>query len=479
MENENVMNTVFKITAVIFICTSVISCADRNETKTARPATLPKSWLKLPDDGSGNRRKFEPPSAAMDEAVRTQFAVHTAALSALSPAEAGTEAVSTSHPKDWVPWHADGMIVNFTVDVGGVFGALAGDGTTVVKVTWQQPPVPATRISAPKPPAAPAADKGAGHINKPKHAGRNRKSILFNSAMNAVDVRRMLEPAVQSAIATHKVSNETAFRKNLAERGAQFLTLVKVLDAVPANHKWHVDSLQAQLTVDVQGNVSPMTGIGGQMNIYFDWQKSAGPASAGAIKDGPLFKNVVAFAQSMSALIPNELLDSKEIQKSGFILDQFQVGVGILGGVHIGVAQAQGELQGKIIFKSNPPSAAGLAADMTTLSFSPEVVASSIPYMTSSSMASLFTDQISVAPSMQVQPNLQLHQIPSEAFRQGLAQAIQMATYFAEKARAVDTKRWNVTQIETEFDIAVGGGFALATIEGQGQFVLDFDKPNN
>jgi hypothetical protein len=68
------------------------------------------------------------------------------------------------------------------------------------------------------------------------------------------------------------------------------------------------------------------------------------------------------------------------------------------------------------------------------------------------------------------------YQVGSGAFGRGLEKALRMAEYFARQARQADSKNWKITQVEAEFDTSVTGDLKIATVSGQGQVVLDFDR---
>lgn len=464
--------TKFQLSLLFGFVLITLSCAKPPEQS---PNALPTAWYKTETTQSTAGAPVQPtgpdvtpmPNAVADESVRTQFMVHTSALEDLASAPTRVAKPAAQHQADWTPWHMDGMIASFAVDVGGIFGVLTADGTATVKGTWQQ--------------SAPAGPKAVKPLKK--------NSLRLSAEMSLSDLKRALEPSIRTAIATHAMGNESELRRNLSARGSDFLQLVKVLDGVPARPGWHVDSLQLQLTFDADGQLTPVVGIGGQLNVFLDWQKSSVAGTKGAIRTGELFRNVVAFAQSLGALIPEALLDAKAIRSSGLALDQFQVGVAVIEGAQIGVVQNTNTIQGKIIFKRDKgakdtdtaSSVSQLAARETAMSdvSKPAWQAQAIPFVMRVGAPQAFAAASSGTGVGQIESSnaqLTLVQVPVDAFRAGLSRAVQMGSYFAQRAEEADTRRWQVTQIETEFDASVGGAFKLATVTSQGQFVLDFDR---
>lgn len=440
----------------VFELSCLLGCGSRPESP-AHNGALPVSWYKAPEGAAQKPAvPLEKPSLEMDESIRAQFAAHTAALSDIL--DRPVPPPDLNHPADWVAWHLDGMIASFAVDAGGIFGALVSDGTVTVRGTWQQPAATAPSISAKKAVSA------------------KKNGFKFRSSMNVSDVTRMLEPAVRTAVLTKAVQNEGELRKNLVHQGAQFLAFSKVLDGLHARRGWHVDSLQLQLTFDAQGKVTPAVNAGGQLNIFFDWEKASDAEAKGAVREGELFQNVAAFAETMGQLIPDALADSKEIRAAGFTLDQFQVGMALIAGVKLGIAQVQSTVQGKIIFKTNTQSSLLASSELMSVSGGQKVAVPKfsgfIPFATTD------PDDIQgqFADTVRGRDDSRIVQVPENAFREGLGRAIHMGTYFIQRAQEVDTNRWKITQIETEFDASLGGDFRLATLAGQGQFLLDFHR---
>ncbi len=434
----------------------VMSCSQSDGISLPPKGNLPVSWYQLPQNGSSSpgltpSSPDEEPSRAMEDSVRAQFRAHTGALEKLSQSGSPLQPNPAIYGKDYVPWHLDGMIANFAITVNGVFGALLGGGVANVKATWQQP----------------AKQQAQAH-----HATQARH-IKVNSLLTSKQLIQQLEPAIRSAVATHSVQNEAALRRNLNIEAERFLTLAKVLNALPARRSWHVDSFQQQLTFGIQGQVTPAIGAGGTVNLYWDWQKSSDISSTGGIRETELFRNVEVFAQSMSKLIPEALIDSKELTQSGFVLDQFQVGVGIMAGGQFGIVEALGMAQGKIVFKNAPDNSA--LPKKTELALSSVRSPTIFVIAADTSEKRLFADQIG-ARSGATMDGLRGYEVPVDRFRNGIKHALHMAGFFLKNAVAADTSHWKLTQIETEFDANIGGQISLATVVAQGQLVLDFDR---
>jgi hypothetical protein len=349
---------------------------------------------------------------------------------------------SPLRPSDWVPWHLDGMIVDFALATNGVFGVLLGNGTASIKTTWQQTGHPTSPAAS-----TPTASK---------------PSVLHVTARTtATELENQLEPTIRLAATSGAVTNENEFRANLLRYAEKFRLISQALSSVRFASGWHVDGLQLQLSVNALGHVTPVLSPGETVIVFLDWQKSADetPNASDVATNTPaapanstLALNVAQFSQLIAAEIPEVLSESLELQKSGFVLDQLQVGIALTAGEKIGVAQTQAQAQGKLNFHRDKHPNGQHVENLGQ------------PAMLSDGQLNL------------IAPAAEIRAISRAKFRRGLKRALRMATYFADKAAATDTSDWRVTQLEAEFDLSFGGELQLATISGTGQFVLDFDR---
>jgi hypothetical protein len=401
----------------------------------AQAPALPASWV------SGAGESNELPSPEVARSVEAAFGAHTAALEAAitAPAPAAETASKTTRPPDWVPWHLDGMIGSFVVDVGGVFGALVGDGDTGVKVTWMK--------------QAPNAERAVS---------LKKSALRFQPSMTETDVATMLEPAVRAAAADGRVRDVPALRKNLRAEGNKFLSVVRLLSHVAPQPGWHIDGFQLSVAIGANGQVTPEISVGGNVNLIFDYQvPQAGPQLADlrrplSPQDSAAEKNLEAFLSSVSAVIPRagEGAAAAELRKAGFEFQVFQLGVGFNVAGQIGIASAQATAGGRIVFKRNEANALLASAPLP----------GPIGIFASSMVpAGAITDDKPAA-------------IDTAKFRRGLNHALRMGAFFAKQAVKVDSPHWKTTEIELALDTNQGGQVGLATIQGSALIRMGFER---
>ncbi|MGZ3805799.1 MAG: hypothetical protein ACXVB4_16395 [Pseudobdellovibrionaceae bacterium] len=442
------LNIFTKFIVLMFFTILLEGCAQVLENQNA----LPESWYKMPERGEESNFSFEEPSAKMNEYVKNTFSTHVTALTDLEEESTSSESsiLSVKHPKNWTPWHLDGMIVSFAIDENGLFGFLAFNNTTSIKGTWQQ-------IKVPVPPV--------------KNQSQRKSAIKLNRTMTDTEVVGSLEPTIQTIMATKVIKNETFFRKTLAAQVLQFVSVGRELDRIQSLQGWHVDSYELQLTFNAQGQITPLIGVGGVVNIFFDWQKLYGnPKTMNSAPSNPiLFQSLQNLTQVVASLIPEAIQESEDLRSSGFDLNQFQVGVALGAGWTIGIAQAGAAICGKIIYNKN-------YQELKTLMAMDDVPSNredaTINLVTAENHSTIFTRSYGSVTSK----GNPLIKIPRSKFKEGIKRAIKMGSYFSKRAKEADSKTWNVTNIEAEFDATIGGDLKIATVNGQGQMVLDFNR---
>lgn len=461
----------FSLPVVSTLSLLMVGCANpfANNASEER-AALPKSWYQLPENGGPQKpaERNQQPTAEMSETVRTAFSVHTGALAELEEAptlELDSNFALVLRPANYTPWHLDGMIANFAVSGGGLFGPLMLDGEASVKATWR-------RV---------AKKKSATHGFAAKAAvAKKPAAFKFRSAMTDKDIAKMLEPAVRSAVATKAVRNERAFRHNLNQQGKSFAKMARLMNRVPSRRGWHVHGYELKLAFTAEGQVSATMGVGGSLAVYFKWEEEEKSSLLEAEPllglDEVLFGNLVSFTRTMASLIPEALNDAAEIRRSGFELEEFTVGIGLTVGGDIGVASVEGSVDGKMIFASDNNDHGFTDSEINAdqqgsgEDFVP-MVASQVPSQEHLAYAQMVGTSIESLASGQM-----VYRVARSRFRSGMKEALTMGAYFAGEGRKEDTASWKLAELETEFQASIGGDVSIVTVSGRGNFALIFER---
>jgi hypothetical protein len=394
----------------------LVACAKPASPSQSVPAALPAGWLVQSQDSGA---PLSAPSPELITSVQAAFGAHSAALEMVYPTDSVTVA-TPGHPPGWVPWHLDGLIGSFAVDVGGIFGTLIADGSPSVKVTWQ------------KQSAAPAR-KSASPV-----------ALRFHPNMSAGEVAAMLEPAVAAVGARGHLD---LVRRRLNTEAGKFLAVVRVLDTVHSACTWRVDGYQLMFSVSASGNVTPELNVGGMVSIIFDWQATLASGAISFFAPPADTAGLGSLARSVAELLPQAVEGDAEIRAAGFELQVFQVGVAITAGGNFGIAAAQTSVAGRIIFKRTSSRCSSLGEQVAALTF-----------VGDGSSASM---------------------VVAGRFRKGMRRALKMGAFFARQAVAADKPHWKATEVELGLDVAANGNIGMSTLGGSALIRLGFERVGN
>jgi hypothetical protein len=419
----------------VLLAIPALSCQSNHQGAESGEGHLPKSWYDTKSQDDGNEDDIVLPDAKSDRKVRTTINANLDALSSagdLSSDETLTR--SPSRPADWVPWHLDGMVGYYAISQSGLLGALLYSGTESIKLTWQKVESAPTRALLAKP--------------------SRLLALRVTPGMKQTDLPAALEPTVQVILASGAISNEKNFRENLLVHAQKFLNICQLLSTIDRTPAWYVDGYQLNVNFSASGQVTPLVGLSGAVNVYFDWSRTTDPEAPPAPEVADTTSRLNDFVRVMSAVLPEATRNAAQIEKAGYRLDMVQIGLGIAAGGDVGVAQAEGGDIGRIILKRDLPATRALVTPNQM-----SEVAPSFKAFSESTSRSGSTD----------------FRVDTKKFEKGVRKAIQMANYFAERAKRSADSKYKLNQIEAEFDLSLGGTLKLATVNGIGQFVLDFD----
>ena len=456
------LKNIFLMVALLVCATGSSSCArkaDSSGNRSASPLSgaLPEAWYTLPETRAVPvESTLVQPDQGADSAVRNSFSAYTSAFSALAlpPGEGFPSVLSEKSSR--VPWHLDGLIADFAISTNGIFGAHLFNGTYALRAAWRR--------------------QGSASLVKNSQAQQRKSVMTVGPQTTASDASAQLEPVIRATMAAGLVlpQYESIFRVNLLRQGERFRNLCHMLSSIGFDSGWTVDGFQLQLSFNASGQLTPAIGVGGAFNLFFDWQKAGGEPPL--VEATPLSDELNQFTHLIAGEISQALAETPEVKDSGLRLQQVQFGLGLSAGGSIGIARAQAGIQGKIVFKRDaaPHSKIAVVVQRQDAEFINLIRASVKPEHLAYATKNGIPFQRFQSAS---RPDEIVYQIQRDRFRNGLKHAFKIASYFGKKAIEADTKKWKLTEIETELDISLGGEFALTVVNGTGQVALDFDRP--
>jgi hypothetical protein len=351
------------------------------------------------------------------------------------------------------PWHLDAVRTDFSISTSGIFGFLLLNGTTTVRGTWQKVKTPAASPVVAK---AKKAKVGAVH---------------FTTTTQSSDINGMLDPVVSVAVATKSVSNPQALRSQLQAKAQQFYTLTQALASAQPANGWQVTGAELELTVDASGNVTPVVGVGGEIDIYFDWNLSGAPTTP--VVSSPLIDGLNQIVHVMSQGVTDAIDINKDLKASGFALSDYYVGVELTGSEDIGIVTAGEAATAKLYFTQVTPPVA--TASAVSDSISTGVDSKMIKLIGPAKSSGLLARTLSSAGLIS---KSQVASVSQSTLRHGLKHALGMGAFFVRHAVAAHSSHWKLNILETEFDLSLGGSLTNASVTGTGIVVMDFTPSN-
>lgn len=441
----------FAFSAILAI--SLAGCARHSSdsstgTAAVSTAALPTTWVTLPENDKSSSAstdtKTKPlesePSEEANQKIRATLRAHTDALGDISanPAPARTDS------KNRTPWHLDGVIADFALTADGIFGALLGEGQAAVKLTWQK---------------------------QSTQTGKAARSTLVKVTSNTTpaELSRQIEPTVRAALASGSVKNEAALRSNLNRQALDFLTVSRMLSRVPSFGAWTLNGYRLILTFDASGQVTPLASLGGTGVIMLNWEK---PDTAAEQSNAPSSERERRILQGITEIAqvvePALTLDTTGNQ-NGLVIDELHLGVGISAAGDIGIAHADTQVFGKLLFTRS------VSAAMQDAQFEiPQDTSLNLISQGGSSSNLEYAVNEGIVSTHQPDGRGVIYRISAGRFRKGLGHALRMASYFADRAREVNLSTWPLTEIEAGFTTSISGQLRLVTVGGSAQVEVDY-----
>ena len=434
---------------------------------------VPEAWYLLPENGQAK----SPGSLDQLGKVFDQLLVaHTVALDQIEPL-ASSATPPDAKPADWVPWRLAIFSSDFAMTTDGMFGALSSQGSASIAATWvkQDSLFSATR-----------------HPMSPK-LRLQKSNVLMRGTMRPQELAQQLEPSIQAALASGYVTNEENLRKTVAGLGENFRAMAAGLSNLNlAGSAFKPSAFRVEISLDGEGNVTPLIGVGAALNLRFDW--IIHDKSDPALVSSKVAQNLRNFVLGITPDLNEALLSADSIRASGFKLSSVRVGLILTSDFNVAIAQGSAESIASIVFGDNDeeggcddPDGDGdchnhglrLAnADQvgSPLSANDDGVQIFVSTKKKEKIAYALANHLNFRPTMALQSDDgQVYKISHDKLQAGLKRAIAMSGFFTSHASALGSS-WKIKELEAEFDLSLSGDFGFATIGGGGEVELEFEN---
>ncbi|MGZ3706191.1 MAG: hypothetical protein ACXWP1_09925 [Bdellovibrionota bacterium] len=392
-------------------------------------AAAPSSWTTLPE--AGGSTSYEEPSSEFTKAVESKLSTSSLALEAASPEKprAGK-------------WHLGGMMANFGLSVGGIFGFIGAAGTTSLEVIW-------TRT-----------------LNqRAKHAAQAALKISPNSS--ELELRGRLEPMIKVAAASGRFPDNENVRNGLFARALGFRKLCAALARVRAPNKFHASELRLEIDIDASGQITPVIAAGGSVALRFDWDFDDPVPGVEARPATAFEKSLASLVNGLSQDIAGAVARYPSLEGSPYELKQVKFSLGISESGDIAIATEDSAIIGTVEFER--------ADELPEIS--PASPAGNVRILNAKKSQNPAT--LAFAAANGITHNADTFVIPHEKLRNGLARAVRIGAYFGKRAKAAESATWKIIEISPEFDLSIGGTLGLKTIAGTAGIELTFGPKGN
>jgi hypothetical protein len=439
------------------------ACA-KNDSNRDR-GTLDRDIYTLPEKGGKYSEGFVPDQVT-EESVSNVFRLNAMAMAETEIAPVAIPDLPSSKPIDWVPWHLQGIIASFGISADGIFGSLVGAGEAAVKGVWQRTDMPQKEL---------------------KVADGKKADLVVTSASKPADVSRQLEPALRAALATGLVKKPDLLRARLMKMGEQFRVLSQALATTRFFRGWKVENYRLEVGFSAEGEVASVGSVGAAVRFRFDWEKSVAETSDSSSVTPALGQSMREFVQTMVEDIEASVEQTRGLSRSGYELEEVRVGLGITAGGEIGIADSEVSAMGSITFARDEGEQSQVQTSSENLTEFVSLVSSSVDadqmryaaqVGTPFTLTRALNESIKSA-AVSGSSNRILYRVNRHRFRKGLARAIQLGSFFAKMAGSARASKWQLEEIETEFEVSVGGTVGVATVSGDGAVILTFAKKNS
>ena len=202
---------------------------------------VPKDWLVLPENIKITKPTF--PTEQQKEKTLLDLRQHLSEIYS-SNRTALDNAIKDKKlsPESW-------RLFSFISDLGvmadDMIGVLAFEGEAAATMYWRR------------------KDVGKS-LDQMKHQS---SIIQIQSQMTDQQIRRQLEPAIRVALATKRIKDEKALRKNLFEfaKSLQYVSGTELLES-----SWPLDKFRLDVSVGGSGSVG-LTSVGGEVRLRMEW----------------------------------------------------------------------------------------------------------------------------------------------------------------------------------------------------------------
>ncbi len=329
-------------------------------------------------------------------------------------------------------WKLQSIKTELAIEGEGTLGVMGVGGEAAVELIW---------LRKKRTPSAPIIPAKLDEEVTPEV-----EEIQISTEMSEEALKKEIAPIVDLAMATGHIKKRSNLFRNLFQEALKFQKTARELESTPVMGPWYAYKYQLELYVSFEGDILFLE-VGNSIRLRLDWYRVK-KDTASLVRPPLLSQELSANAQFVSSIAADiEAMDSAPFE-NGFRFNSMKVGVGTAVEGDLFFAKAKTEAIGSIFFKRD---------EVTEPTFN---LSATRPEVTDYKFASKGS----------------IVKIPRFSFRKGIEKALIISHFFARNAKIKEESGFELSVIETEFELYKNGGVGIVTVEGSAVLSLFVTK---
>lgn len=329
----------------------------------------------------------------------------------------GAETVSGSR------WFLQSIKTEMAVEAEGTLGVLGVGGEAALELVWIKKPANPTALMTE---VAPRLEE---------ETTEDAEEIQVSTSMSEEALKKEIAPVVDLAMATGHVKKRQGLLNNLLGHALKFQETARELESSPVMGPWYVYKYQLELYVSAEGKIA-LFKIGNAVRLRLEWYRLQKEGVAPV--QPPMMNHELSANAKFVASVASDVATLDQVPfNNDFRLNCMKIGVGTTVKGNLFFVKSKARAVGSLFFKRDVQEA-------------PEIVPQLMTEVSDYTMA----DKDSIV------------EIPRWSFRKGLQKAAAISRFFASNAKIKGEGQFELSVIETEFELYGSGGLGLVTVEG-------------
>lgn len=321
-------------------------------------------------------------------------------------------------------WFLQSIKTEMAVEAEGAIGIMGVGGEAALELIWIRKNDSSKAVMAE---VAPQLEE---------EAEDSAEEIQVSTSMNEEELKKEIAPVVDLAMASGHVKKRQGLLNGLLDHALNFQKTAAELESAPVMGPWYVYKYQLELYVSTEGKIA-LVEIGNSVRLRLEWYRLQKEGTSAARP--PMLASELSPNARFVASVASDVTTLDQVPfNNGFRLNCMKIGVGTTAKGNLFFVKSKARAVGSLFFKRDVQHA-------------PEIVPQLMTEVSDYTLADKSGSMV---------------EIPRWSFRKGLQKAASISRFFADNARTKGEGQFELSVIETEFELYGTGGLGLVTVEG-------------